>query len=193
MNYYNEHDQNAAAWLRELITLIRVLQVDTSYGPIEHGRLGIESTPFQAICSFWSSAIGHFVHVPACEPHLERGIRRNSRRLWARQGYSAETAQDWSLAIASPLCVGDIRIPFQDCAGETLSQTLLLAPFGRRQSKSISDSDPGGLGMFYRSDGNRAQLQDLACFSNDMQLRISVSRTLPRELVRGDYCKRGII
>ena len=181
MNYYNENDRKAAAWLRELIALIRVLQMDTSCGLIERGRWGIKSTPFQAICSFWSSAIGRFVHILACAPHLEHGIRRSSHRLLVHLDCIAETSQDWNLVIASLLCVGDIRIPFQDCAGETLSPILPPAPFDRRQNKSISDSGLAELGTSYHNGGNHALLPDLGDSSSDTQLHTFVNKSFLRE------------
>lgn len=190
MNFYNEHDPKAAAWLRELIALIRVLQMDTSCGPIERGRWGIKPTPFQAICSFWSSAIGRFARILACAPHPERGIRRSFHRLLVHLDYIAETVQDWNLEIASLLCVGDTRIPFQDCAGETLSPILPLAPFGRHQNKSISDSGLAELGTSCHNGDNHALLPDLGDSSSDTQRHTFVNKSFLREGHCG-HCRNG--
>jgi hypothetical protein len=105
-------------------------------------------------------------------------------------GCISEIAQDWSLAIASPLCVVGTQTPFQDCAGETLSRTLPLAPFGRRRSKSISDSDLNGWGMFYHNGGNCALSRGSGDSSICMQRHTFVSKSFLREASYG-HCRIG--
>ena len=153
MNYYNDFDKNACAWLRELtkagiippgdvdnrpITIpSRVLQACNASYQEGRGMLDIIPKPCQAILSFLQSAIAHSFHAQAYAPNLKREILRTTHSSWARLGCFCESALNLNLGVVFLsffVCKLPLFLDFACAIHELFERPW---PFGIRQSRSF--------------------------------------------------------
>ena len=158
MNFYNEHDPKAAAWLRELIAAKLIpdgivdersiteapkLQAGSSYDQADYGTSGIAPKPFPAT---WSSLFGDFfqrAQIVACErfptPASHRRIDTNGEHLDSKYRNASDCCQGRVFCESSP----DIRFAYLDELDETCEPMPQIARGGNHQSKSTCCSGRG--------------------------------------------------
>jgi hypothetical protein len=176
VNYYNEFDPNAAAWLAGFTLSILTHPAGISSYQVARDMSGRESTPSKAICSSASFATARFFRNQVCEPHQAREFPRNSRMISERQDCDDGTALSSSLGVVSPLCVADIGIPAQDSFCAIPGLISLLAPGDKHPSMSISGFVGVLLEKLPRSSGIRARSLDWDGWPISTQLRIFESK-----------------
>lgn len=121
VNYYNEWDKDAAAWLRELIRESgQVLLANSAFGQGAHGMSDREPKLCQAKRSWRDSSTPHFFRDQACVPSPRLCFRRTTRISSVHSDWSAENEAGLSLASVSPWCAGDIVVRAQDFSGANL-------------------------------------------------------------------------
>ena len=187
MNYYNEYDAGAAAWLRELTRgvhtsfVVATFSILTqsrgiSYDQLVRDRLDTEPTPSRAICSFWSYATVRYAQSPVYAPHQERAIPHSSHTHLGHQDCIGGIAKDWSQAVASPLFADDTLILSRGCEDGTLSLISPLWRVGKHRSRSIFDFDPGELGKSFRNACTHVRLRGWDDVSTEKRPNTSESR-----------------
>jgi len=146
MNYYNDNDPRACAWLRELIaagvTSSRVQPACSASGQAERDTSGKESKPYRATDSWQRFSMHRSVRNPACGQYPRRASLRKIRTLSEHSDGGGESGQGCDLATVSPLFFLGTATHVLDSACATLERSEPRERGGIRQSTSTSDSVP---------------------------------------------------
>lgn len=165
--YYNEHDPQAAAWLRELIKhghiapgdvdersiedvrLGQVLMVGNAYDQVVRDILDKVSKPFQATCNFLRSAKRQVWDILADARHQEHEIRRRTGKTSELQDSTDRTEPSFRPATLSLSFLHGIRRPSTVSVHGMFLLTLYCLRAYKHRSRAIycaaqieSGSDP---------------------------------------------------
>lgn len=194
MNFYNENDPKAAAWLRELIkrdliapgvvderSIIPAIQAHlagTSFDQGGRGMSGRAPRPFPATSNFQRYATAHSFRAPACGQDPKPEPRRKTRRPLGPLGYSFESGPSSNQASASLLSSGDKSTRARDSAFSIRELSLRPWRVGSRLSMSTSGFALASLGILIRTHGRTAVCQcPLESASSERTPRIAGSKT----------------
>jgi hypothetical protein len=151
MNYYNEHDPKAAAWLRELKSSILILNMNNAFYQATHGMLGKAPKLFPAIYNLLRCDAAHFFRVLAYELNPIRDALRRTRISLALSDCASESESGLSLEVVLILSFAGKLILDLDFSNATHELFLQRELFGIHLSMSISGSVPDQSENFYRT------------------------------------------
>jgi hypothetical protein len=150
--YYNENENFAAQWLRNLIAAghiapgevrlsVQVLRGSSSYGQAVDGTLGTEPKSSLAISSSQPCDAAPAVHALACVQLPSPSPLHRTDRRGEPLGSADRSAHSSCPAKPSPAFSPDKWPPSKADAGEILARSGRSAPVGTLQSRSICSPD----------------------------------------------------